>query len=143
MKFKRQLSPKLTASGAVPDKSFVKRERRRIYLIAAAILAVFVVHFAWQFSFVQKENLRIAEDSMNDAQLNAPVADVPPIEETVEIKTDSAPKKPIIEEPAKSVLPAKYAPPPVKTPSPEMNKKAVRDLRSERLRRAEKLLTGF
>ncbi len=143
MRFNRNQSLKKEAGGAPPNNSPTKEKGRRRYKITAAILAIFVLHFAWQFSFIQRENLRMAEDSLNTARLDVlPVEDQTAVE-PVEITTETAAKTSVVERTVKSVVPVKYTPPENNRPPVELKKKAAREPRSERLRRAEKLLTGF
>ena len=133
----------MEASGTQPKSLLAEKKGKRPYKIAATILAVLVLHFTWQFSFVQKENLRIAEDSLNVLPL-----DVLPIEsltnkKNVEISPNLAEKKTEAAAIPKSVMPVKFSPIENKSPQSQVKKKAARDPKAERLRRAEKLLTGF
>lgn len=106
-------------------------------------MAVFVVHFAWQISFIQRGNLQIAEDALNNARLDVAPVEVQPTEKTVEVKPKLTAKKSEIEETAKSVVPVRYLPAENKRQPIELKKKMAREATAERLRRAEKLLTGF
>ena len=73
MDIDRKLNPKKETNGA-PPKSASKKKRKHPYIIGAAIITVFTVHFAWQVSFIQKGNLRVTEDILNSARLDvAPV----------------------------------------------------------------------
>lgn len=125
-----------------PKKPTANKKKARRYKIVAAILAVFVLHFAWQFSFVQKENLRAVEDSLKNSQIEVLPAESQSKEEVAEIKTDLAEKIENQEVP-KNSLPIKFSPPENKLQQAELKKNSPRESRSERLRRAEKLLTGF
>lgn len=129
-------------NGKRTKNSLTEKKGRRTFKIAAAILTVFVLHFAWQVSFVQKENLRVVEDSLNVVHLNVLPAENLPDEIPVEIGSDSTAKKKEIENLPKS-MPIKYSPPEHKSSRPLVEKKTALNLRSARLRRAEKLLTGF
>ncbi len=133
---------KKQTNGKQMKNSLTEKKGKRTYKIAAAILTVFVLHFAWQVSFVQKENLRVVEDSLNVGHLNVLPAKNLPDEVPIEISSNSTAKKKEIENVPKS-MPIKYSPPEHKSPRPQVKKKTALDLRSARLRRAEKLLTGF
>lgn len=125
-----------------PNNSTAKKKKRRSYKIVAAIAAVFVLHFAWQFSFVQKENLRVVEDSLKNAQIEVLPVEIQPKADVAEIKTSLAEK--IVDEKApKNSLPIKFSPPENKRQQTELKKNPSRESKSVRLRRAEKLLTGF
>ncbi len=128
---------------SLSKNSLNKEKEKRSYKIAAAILAVFVIHLAWQFSFVARENLRITEAVMNDARLDVLPVESQPNEKAAEVRPDLAVKRTAVEEVAESVVPVKYSPTENNRPPVEVKKKAAREPRSERLRRAEKLLTGF
>ncbi len=138
----RKLNPKKETNGA-PPKSASKKKRKHPYIIGAAIITVFTVHFAWQVSFIQKGNLRVTEDILNSARLDVAPVEVQPDEKAVEDKPELAANKLEVEETAKNVVPVKYVPPENKRPPVEMKKNAAREPTAERLRRAEKLLTGF
>jgi hypothetical protein len=146
MNFERNQNPKLEANGAQRKNSLTENKGKRPYKIAAAILAVLVLHFAWQFSFVQKENTQVAEDSLNFVRLDVLPVESLLKEKTVESGTDSTAKKTEAENVSKSGVPIKYSPPAYKSTRSAVKtvkKKTAREPRSERLRRAEKLLTGF
>ena len=143
MSFERRRNLRKKTVGTSPEILPTAKKGRRPYKIAAAILAIFAVHFAWQFSFIQKENLRIAQDSLNNARLAVLPVETQPEEKTAEIKPDLTPKKTAVEETAKNVVRVKYSPPENNRPPVEVKKNPASQPRSERLRRAEKLLTGF
>ncbi|MCY7346553.1 MAG: hypothetical protein LH614_10090, partial [Pyrinomonadaceae bacterium] len=107
----RKLNPKKETNGAPPKSSSKTKNAKRPYIIGAAIIAVFAVHFAWQVSFIQRGNLRITEDALNNARLDVMPVEVQPNEKTVEVKLESTAKKSETEEIAKSVVPVKYVPP--------------------------------
>ena len=146
MDVERETNIKKETNGALPKSSSQEKKGNRTCIIGVAIAAVFVLHFAWQVSFIQRGNLRITEDALNSARLDvmpvetAPV-EVQPTEKTAEVKLESTVKKSETEETAKSVIPVKYVPPENKSLPVEMKKKTAREP-AERLRRAEKLLTG-
>lgn len=130
-------------------------------LAGAAIFAVLVMHFVWQFSFIQKENLRNVETSLKSTEPDVPLTQPQIAEVKPEIRKDQQPdelqsEKPLVEvetaPEAKKIVensaeknsqPAEFRQPVGKKISPAINKKAVRESAAERLRRAEKLLTGF
>ena len=122
--------------------SMTNKNKRRRYKIVAAILAVFVLHFAWQFSFVQKENLRVTENSIKNSRIEVLPVESQPKEDVAEIKPDLVEKIEANETP-KNSLPIKFSPPENKREQAELKKNPPRESKSERLRRAEKLLTGF
>jgi hypothetical protein len=142
MNFEPNQNPKKQINGRQPKNSLTEKKWKPPYRIAAAILAVFVLHFVWQVSFIQKENLRIVEDSLNVVRLDVLPVESPPNEKTVEISSNSAAKKKEVENVSKSV-PIKYTPSEHKSLRPQVKKKTALDPTSARLRRAEKLLTGF
>lgn len=167
MKYSQRRRQRKEITDTQPENSPTGGKAKRPYIIAAAILAVFLTHAAWQFSFVQGEKLRITEDVMNNAQLEVLPAATQPDEKAVEAETVlTAEKVTVVEtvqetaqktaqktvqkavqktgaEPARSVVAVRYAPPENNRRTVETKKKIVREPRSERLRRAEKLLTGL
>lgn len=117
---------------------------RKPYRIAGAtIFIILVLQSIWQFSFIQSENLRLAEVS-----LKASIPVEPPIKiETgkppVEITTVNKAKKSDVVDSEKTVQKITYRQTEIKPAPPEIRKKAVPESKAERLRRAEKLLTGM
>lgn len=130
------------ADGRQPVKTSNDNRGRRRYKIAAAILAVFVLHFAWQFSFIQSENQRIVVNSLNEAKLEPAPVEIQTVAEIAADKPASAVKNERIREAARNIVPAQFSPPD-NQPPPATKKKAAREPTQKRLRRAEKLLTGF
>lgn len=127
---------------AVIQNSFLKRLASRNYLIiGAAIVVIAVAQFVLQIAFIQKENLRAVETSASDIKpLDQPVFEKeknPVAEEYQPEKTNvpmNAPKA------VKTVVRRRVEVAPTRiTPK----KREVRETRAERLRRAEKLLTGI
>jgi cytoskeletal protein RodZ len=116
-----------------------KLTRRNNTIAGAAILAVIVLHFVSQFVFFQGENPAPKIEAINQpiAEIkseNAPVA---------EIKTESEAKKPEIAD-APDAIPPIVQPEPKNAPSRVViKKKESRESRAERLRRAERILTGI
>ena len=146
--------------GKAPSDLISEKNSSSRYKIAgAAVLLVLVTHFVWQFSFIQEENLRAAETEFELIQpIGKPGAD-DQNKRAAEIETEAPIKtiEPEIvqedddEESPKPIKIVKTVQPSVRrqseTKSVPKNKAArempVRETRAERLRRAEKLLTGF
>ncbi len=148
-----------------------KSGQKRYMVAAAAIFAVLVLHSVWQFSYIQTENLRTAEESMQIAdesvQTIQPVQPVqldqlvietesnePSVEQETEkqiVETKSAyeakpvykAKEPEIIDSEKTIQKAAYRQNEPKSAPPIVKKKAAPESKAERLRRAEKLLTGM
>ena len=124
---------------SVPEKS----GRKRYKIAGAAIFVILVLHSIWQFSFIQSENLRAAEAELNTIQLEKlPVAfkkDKPP----VEVKPVYQAKKSDVVISPKAVQPATFRQSEIKPAPPTPKKKPVSESKTQRLRRAEKLLTGM
>lgn len=125
--------------------SFLKKlSNKRQMLILAGILAVAIVHSVVQLSFIQSEYLRSAE-------LTAQVEGVKFEELTVETKQPGAqiidvkPEEYKVRK-VKVVTIPEYVQPVARrqaeTRAPQTKKKVVRETRTARLRRAEKILTG-
>jgi hypothetical protein len=100
--------------------------------LGAAIFAIIALHFVSQFVFFPSDNPQIEEN-------------LPKIEneQTVEIKTENEVAKPnIVAKP--EVVPSVVQPERKIAPSQTLiKKKEPRESRAERLRRAEKILTGI
>jgi hypothetical protein len=141
---KRNIVKRRAQSGEIAARrSFSKKLfNRRNAALLAAILTIGVLHFALQMSFIRRE-----------VSKTRPVIEVPAI--TVEpdtappVKTapaaDFKSKKDPARQAQKAVLPLKPRPQFETTPSkttPTKKKEAV-ESRAERLRRAERLLTGL
>lgn len=129
-------------------KSYAEKPKKKRYKMAAAIFAIFVLQFVWQFSFIQSEKLRNVEKTLKDIQLEELPAKI--ITKSVEVKTVFVEKKVEIAIPPKNILPIVYRQPEIKLVKPEIKpvqaeikKKTPRKNKDERLRRAEQLLTGF
>lgn len=118
--------------------AFLRRISIKHYtIIGAVILAITVMHFVLQISFIQKENLRAVETApeiVQPPEQAVQVIEINPKEyevRKVEIIT--------IPEVVQPVAPRQTEAAPVRIPS---RKKPVRESRAERLRRAERILTG-
>ena len=130
----------------------LRRLRQKRYAAAAvAIAAVIVLHFVFQFSFIQKQNLRLAEESVRSAPLDALPDEKPEPrqeaeKEIIETKNrDYESKFEGVKAKPKIVSTTPVRPPPEKSPPARkaVKKKAPAESRAERLRRAEKILTGI
>lgn len=129
--------------------SFVLGKSKKYYMvIGAVILGIAVVHFGMQMFFIQKETLRSFESAIETD--NVPFSDVEtveatsPVEQTLEISPEhlsekkvaviTVPELKIVERRKKEFV----------TPEPKIiRKKEVRETRADRLRRAERILTGI
>jgi hypothetical protein len=141
------------ATAKKPEKKVVQsRFSKAVFnwrngIAVAAILAVGILHFAFQLSFIQLEYSQ-----------NQPAGEVAPkIEQLLEQPVDNKPvefesKKSdvVVPEKANAVMPEKAAPQVVRQRSvepvpskPSVKKKEAVDSRAERLRRAERILTGI
>ena len=112
--------------------------RRRNAIAVAAILAIGVLHFAFQVSFIRLEH----GGSEPIAELPAPVRESrPPVEEANPAQLET--------QRIDAVLPAKNAPlveerrSEISAPKPQSKKKESVAPGASRLRRAEKILTGI
>ncbi len=106
-------------------------------LAVAAILTVAVLQFVFQISFVQPEtvkNLRVDAPSVKIEQ-------VP--QENLEIKSVGFEAKKINDAMPKIVPTVKQRRPEIVPPKPQPKQKNAAEIRAERLRRAEKILTGL
>ncbi len=145
---------------SAPDKSSASRYK----IAGAAVLVVLVAHFIWQFSFIQNEYLRAAETSAEAAQPVVSSAEANAAPQIAETKNEFSPPPNTIDFAAKSpeitnpeTDEDEKTPKPIKIVQPagkrqtetDRNVKSApknklpRETASERLRRAEKLLTGF
>jgi hypothetical protein len=126
-------------------QSFLKKiSGKRQILIFAAILAVALVHFVVQMSFIQSENLRSAESAMRIETVKSEevAAETKPSESRLIglEAADFAPRKVKIAAPAERAQPVASRRPEIV--APPVKRKIVRETREARLRRAEKILTG-
>lgn len=109
--------------------------KRRNAIGIAAILAIGILHFAFQISFIQSEKTPIAENPVK-------------IETVSEQPTENKPAEFEVKK-ADIILPPKPAPPTklrqteIAPAKPQLKKKDSAPTKSERLRRAEKILTGI
>lgn len=130
-------------------KSLFKKPGKYYALTGLFILTIAFVHFSMQLSFIQKENLRTIETA-NEIEIKP----VSPVKQVVEI----APEHQVIEIPPEQIEVEKVTvikiPEIVVKPEPRIQKKTappvrktyknreVPETRAERLRRAERILTG-
>lgn len=134
-----------------PEKSFTEKPKNKRYKMAmAAIFAVFILQFVWQFSFIQNEKLVNVNKILNDIQLEELPAKLIVKQKSVEAKTVYVEKKVEITSPEKNIMPIVYRQPAKKPTQPiskpiqlEIKKKTPRKTKEEQLRWAEQLLTGF
>lgn len=134
-----------------PEKSFAEKPKNKRYKMAiAAIFAVFVLQFVWQFSFIQNEKLLNVEKILNDIQLEELPAKIIVEQKSVEVQTVYVEKKAEIVSPEKNIMPIVYRQPAIKPTQPaikpvqvEIKKKTSLKTKEEQLRWAEQLLTGF
>lgn len=121
-----------------------KKSKKYYAMIGMFIMTIAVVHFALQMIFIQKENLETVKSAVEiennfetAVEIKSPAKQIIEIEpEQVEVNKVEVITIPEFVKPAprqrKETVPATK---PVK-------KKEVRETRAERLRRAERLLTG-
>lgn len=129
--------------------NFGKSRQKRYKVAGAAICGMIVLHFAWQFSFIQSEKLRAAESAVKavlpektavEIEKNQPVISeknelIEPIENMKNSGDFSS---------EKAAQPKVYRQSETKpAPSETVRKKEIPESKNERLRRAEKLLTGY
>ncbi len=138
-------------NGIKSEKSFLEIPKKRGYKMAAAIFAVFVLQFVWQFSFIQSEKLLNVEKTLTGIQLEELPSNIITEEKSVATETVYVEKNAEKVSPVKNVIPIVYRQPENKSIKPEnkpiqveIKKKTLREPKDEsRLRRAEQLLTGF
>jgi len=119
--------------------SFLSKPAQRHYTkIGAAILAVIVLHFVSQFVFFQSEKPAPKIEAVNQPSVeikteNEPIAEIKIESEAIKTDVAEAPEaaQPIVQ------------PEPKNAPSRIVRKKESRESRAERLRRAERILTGI
>ena len=131
---------------AINKKSFLKKiYGKRYKIIIAGILAIAVVHFAVQLSFIRSENSRSDELT---AQIEGLKSEVPPVEvkqpdsRIIDIK----PEEYEVRKVKVVTIPEYVQPAPrrqVEIVQPQPKKKPARETKAERLRRAERILTGI
>ena len=126
--------------------SSFKKSTKYYATIGAGILGIAFLHFGLQMTYIQKENLRSYEAAVETNKIEVPQTEENiPAEQTVEIKPEQVVIKEIevVKAPEISkTVPRRQAEP----AAPEkrvVKKKEATETRSERIRRAEKILTGI
>lgn len=125
--------------------SFLRKLTPNHYTIAgAAIFAIIVLHFVFQFTFIQSENFRSALISIQPEPIREKSLEIKIEENTSKLdknikKVDGNVSKIETINSPKTVAPQQPKIIPSKT---VVEKKEPRETRAERLRRAEKILTG-
>ena len=128
-------------------KSFVSGKSKNYYLIIGTIiLGIAFVHFGMQINFIQKETLRSFQAAIETE--NVAVADEAeitlPVEQALEISPEHLNEKKVEVAPAPEIKAVPVRKKDVILPEPKVvRKKEVRETRAERLRRAERILTGI
>lgn len=128
-------------------------QKKRYKIAGAAIFAILVAHIGWQFFYIRSENLRAAEEVVlknnqpdrrlsESKQSELPVAETPLARQTAAESLYKA-ENSDVEDSEKSVQTAAFRRSASKTEAPVAKKKPARESKPERLRRAEKLLTGM
>jgi cell division protein FtsN len=117
-----------------------KLSRKNQTIAGAAILAIIVLHFAAQFIFFQSEKPAPEIEAISRQSVEIESENQP----GPEIETESEARKPdVVAMPEKA--PLNVQPEPKTAPSQQqtlIRKKEPRESKTERLRRAERLLTG-
>lgn len=124
--------------------ALLNKPKQRYYIkVGAAIFVVIVLHFVSQFTFLRNENIQIEETSakIENKQENKQTVENKP---EVEVKPDYEAKNlNIPTTPVSVAVPKISEDEPKDAPSRAMpKKKELRESKAERLRRAEKILTG-
>ena len=145
-------------SGA--KSSFLNKAGQKHYWIASgAIVAIIIFHFVFQFSFIQNEYVRKMQNLPNIGQFNeseqvAENIEIPEIDKTEAIEKpeteEAKPETKVAIKPAKSEIkkPRTVSPPAQNASKSVRPRKNIKrnvpqpETRAERLRRAEKILTG-
>jgi hypothetical protein len=125
------------------NASFKELFKWRSELAFVAILAIAILHFAFQFSFIRSENSensRAAEFPVKIEQPLPQVVEIKPAE--IEAKKQFETKKITSVKPPKSVVPIRQQRTEAAPSKPLLKKKVPVESRAARLRRAERILTG-
>jgi len=127
-------------AGSLEEKNTQPRLSRTIFkrrntIGIAAILVVGILHFAFQLSIIQTEKKQVAENPVSIEQVHEKTAEIKPVEFEATKVDVVLPEKnaPQIKQRQPEIAPAKM----------QLKKKEAVDARAERLRRAEKILTGI
>lgn len=130
------------------ENKFLSKNSGKYYmLVGLFIMTIAVTHFALQINFIQKEKLESIETTVEVKNSVQPVIERDsPVNQVIEIQPEQYEVKrvEVITIPEivkrsptrrqKAVVPARYNKP--------VKKKEVRETHAERLRRAERILTG-
>lgn len=131
--------------------SLKKNGKRNYAVLSGTIFAIVVLHFAFQFSFIQSENFRILQNltSLGEFGETAKIAENTSVPEITETDDEKVNEKAAVKIKRAKVVKKRQISKPIKkrtTITPKrnsVNKKAPQpETRAERLRRAEKILTG-
>jgi serine/threonine protein kinase len=138
-----------TAQSKELDNSSGKTQQRRYKVAGAAICAMIVLHFFWQFSFIQSEKLRTAETAIKESMPEKTVMESEKDQPRIELEKDESIQS--VDElknsgdinSEKAIQPSDDTQAETKSAPTDSKKKTTPESKNERLRRAEKLLTGF
>lgn len=126
--------------------SNLKKSTKYYATIGAGILGIAFVHFGLQMTYIQKENLRSYESAVETNKIEVPqVEENIPAEQTVEIKPEQFAIKEIevIKNPEITKTVPRRQAEPVAPEKRVVKQKEATETRTERIRRAEKILTGI
>lgn len=128
-------------------KSFVSGSSKSYYLIIGTIiLGIAFLHFGMQINFIQKETLRSFQAAIETEKV--PIEDdvepALPVEQALEISPEHLSEKKVEVTTVPEIKAVPIRKKEIILPEPKVErKKEVRETRAERLRRAEKILTGI
>lgn len=125
-----------------------KKSTKYYATIGAGILGIAFVHFGLQMTYIQRENLRSYEAAVETNKIEVPQTEENiPAEKTIEIKPEQVVIKEkeieIIKVPEVSKAVPRRQSEAVAPEKRNVRKKDTTETRTERIRRAEKLLTGI
>jgi type IV secretory pathway VirB10-like protein len=116
----------------------IKPNQRHYTKGIAAIFAVIILHFVSQFIFLQSEKTALETEAINHQSVEIK----PESEPAREIETESAATETETVTRPSAVQPVVQPEPKIEPARVVIKKKEPRESRTERLRRAERLLTG-
>lgn len=126
--------------------SNLKKSTKYYATIGAGILGIAFLHFGLQMTYIQRENLRSYEAAVETNKVEVPqIEENIPAEQTVEIKPEQFAIKEIevIRNPEVTKTVPRRQIEPVVPEKRIVRKKEATETRTERLRRAERILTGI
>ncbi len=139
----------------VKSLSLKKGGRKNYAILSRTILAIVVLHFAFQFSFIQSENFRLLQNLTKNWQFgqteniaeNTSVPEITKAYEEEKVKAEPVEKevkkaKPITVKKRQTSTAVRKRTRPEPTQNVIKRKAPQPETRAERLRRAEKILTG-